>query len=156
MKFDHIIDESVNSKVLEWIDNPTIGWIADADPMRFYYGVPAAKVKQILRDGIFAGSDGHVLVSAEPYSALAHSQMRSLLVEGMMFNDKESVVFVVEFPRNYLSKRHLLIENDIQFRFTNKELYERWGKSDVEYYALIEVRIPEYIPVEFIKGYIKK
>ena len=49
-----------------------------------------------------------------------------------------------------------LIENDIQSRFTNKELYERWGKSDVEYYALIEVRIPEYIPVEFIKGYIKK
>ena len=34
MKFDHIIDESVNSKVLGWSDNPIICWVADADPMR--------------------------------------------------------------------------------------------------------------------------
>ncbi len=157
MKFDHIIDETANSRVVGWIDNPNIGWISDADPMRFYYGAPATKVKQILRDGIFASDDGYVLLSAEPHSSLAYAKMRTPLTEDIMFSDEEqSVVFIVEFPRNYLAKRHLLVENDKQSRFTNKELYEEWGKSDVEYYALIEVRVPEYIPVEFIKGYTTK
>ena len=157
MKFDQIIDEAANSRILGWTNNPNIGWISDADPMRFYYGSHATKVKQILRNGIYAGDDGYVLLAAEPHSAIAHASMRAPVTEGIMFSDSgESVVFVVEFPRDYLAKKHLLVENDRQSRFTNKELYEEWGKSDAEYYALIEVRVPEYIPVEFIKGYTKK
>lgn len=155
MKFDQIIDEAVNSRVIGWNNNPSIGWIAGSDLMHFYYGTDVTKVKQILRDGIYAGDDGYVLLAAEPYSALAHSQMRSQLIEGMMFDDNDDIIIVVEFPRNYLAKKHLLVENDSAGRFTNKELYENWGKSDVEYYALIEVRVPEYVPVEFIKGYTK-
>ncbi len=155
MKFDQMMNEAVNSRTLGWINNPSLGWIAGSELMRFYYGTNTTKVKQILRDGIYAGDDGYVLLATEPYSALEHSQMRSPLIEGMMFDDNDGIVFVVEFPRNYLSKKHLLVENDREERFTNKELYENWGKSDVEYYALIEVRVPEYIPVEFIKGYTK-
>jgi len=156
MKFDQIIDETINSKILGWTNNPSIGWIADSELMRFYYGTNTMNIKKILTDGIYAEDDGYVLLAAEPYSALAHSQMRSSIVEGMMFDDSNDIVIIVEFPRNYLSKKHLLIENDRMERFTDKELYENWGKSDVEYYALIEVKVPEYVPVEFIKGYTKK
>ncbi len=156
MKFDKIIDEAVKNKGFGWINNPSIGWISDADPMRFYYGTTASNIKKILLDGIYAGDDGYVLMAAEPHSALAHASMRSPFIEGSMFDEEQNVIFIVEFPRSYLAKSHLLVENDRQARFTNKELYEDWGKSDVEYYALIEVRVPEYIPVEFIKGYTTK
>ena len=157
MKFDSIIDEAFGNKVLGWTTNPSIGWVADSNMMRFYYGTEEKKVRQILRDGIYAGDDGYVLAAAEPNTALMHATMRMPLKENRMFADvKQNVVMVIDIPRSYLAKKHLVVENDNENRFTNKKLYEGWGKSDVEYYALIDVLIPECIPSKYIKGYMKK
>lgn len=157
MKFDSIVNETISNKVLGWAENPSIGWIADSNLMRFYYGTHQSKIKKVLRDGIYAADDGYVLLAAEPYTAITHAHMRSPLKESRIFPNKdELVVFVVDVPKQYLLKKHLVVENDKQSRFTNKKLYEKWGKSDVEYYALIDVLIPEYIPNRFIKGYMRK
>ena len=60
---------------------------------------------------------------------------------------------VVDLPQGFTTKNPIFTEND---KVTNKELYEGWGKSDVEYYALVEVFVPKYIPVNYIKGYMVK
>ena len=154
MKFDNIIDESVKNRTIKWNDNPKIGWISESDSMCFYYGTQSQNIKKILKNGIHAGNDGYILMAAEPHTALAHSRMRALIMEDKLFSELDDrVVFFVEFPREYLSNKHIFVKNDYESRFTNNELYETWGKSDVEYYALIEVHVPEYVPIEFIKGY---
>ena len=110
-----------------------------------------------MKEGIYAGSDGYVLCAAEPNTAYLHAAMRCMLRENKYDSfsvpSKTRAIFVLDVPLRYLNEKHLLAEGDKAEYLKNKELYEEWGKSDVEYYSLIDVKIPEHIPVDFVKGY---
>lgn len=149
MKFDNLVQIDVKEKILEWEDNPSIGWFLDSDIMKFYYSASSNEVENILSEGIYA-EDEFVKLYAEPYTASSFSRIKS--------KTKDSVIFVIEMPQQYLIRKNytLVIENDDNEQFSNKELYEKWDKSDVEYYALIEINVPNHIPLKFIKGYIEK
>lgn len=157
MKIDQIVKEDVSVRRLKWTNNPTIGWIREGQLCRLYYGTPLNKVKAILREGIFAGDDGYILCAAEPNTAYSHAAMRILMSESK-YNTvsitTNRAVFVVDVPRLFL--KTAVIENDQYNRFTTRKLYESWGKSDVEYYALIGVKVQSHIPVRHLKGYMVK
>lgn len=155
MKIGSILEETIKNKIIPWNNNPTIGWINGGNNFTLYYGTDESKVKSILNEGIYASDDGYVLCSLEPNTALINSRMRSLLCESdQLFSVvKTPVVFAISLPTSLAS--NMKVFEDPKERM-NKEIYESWGKSDAEYYALIAVGIPEHIPVNYIKGYMVK
>ena len=155
MKIRSILEETIKNKSIPWNNNPTIGWINSGNNITLYYGTDESKVRSILNEGIYASDDGFVLCSLEPNTALINSRMRNLLCESdQLFSVvKTPVVFAIGFPKSLASKITLL--EDPKERM-NKKLYESWGKSDAEYYALISVGIPEHISINYIKGYMVK
>lgn len=155
MKINSIVDEMVKNKRMDWINNPTIGWVEDSNTMVLYYGTTQSNLQKILREGIYAGRDGYVLCSLEPNTALIHARMRSLVCESNSpFSIKETpVIFSVVFPSSFYNKMTVIKDPK---RRMKKKVYESWGKSDVEYYALISVGISNHIPVKYINGYMVK
>ena len=148
MKSTDLFVSRPTTKKIEWESDPSIGWFMESNPFRVYYGAPKDEVANILENGIFADDDGYVKCALEPYTA--HYQAMPLTES--CENDKR-VVFIVDIPTNYSIKNPVYTEDA---RVTDKELYENWGKSDAEYYALAEVCIPKHIPVTCIKGYMIK
>lgn len=155
MKIESILEETVKNKIIPWNNNPTIGWIENGDNFTLYYGTNKSTIKSILNEGIYASDDGYILCSLEPNTALINSRMRNLLCEsGHPFSIVNTpVVFAIVIPTSV--SNNMVILEDPKERM-KKEIYESWGKSDVEYYALIAVGIPEHIPVNYIKGYMVK
>ncbi len=155
MLIDSIVKETIKNKQIDWRHNPKIGWIEQSDTVSLYYGTTESNLRKILREGIYAGPHGYVLCSVEPHTALVHARMRALLFESdTPFSIEETpVVFAVGFPSSFYSKMKII--EDPKQRM-EKNIYESWGKSDVEYYALISVGIPNHIPVKYINGYMVK
>lgn len=154
MRFSNIVTETVNTKKLDWVRNPKIGFVAESTRTRLYYGCDTSKLKKIFREGIYGSDDGYIMCSAEPYTALSHATMRQALTESL--DDNSRAVVVVDVPLSFFNDREIVVENDRHRRFTNTKLYEEWGKSDCEYYALINVMVPDHIPVQWIRGYMTK
>lgn len=155
MKINSLVNVAVKNKKILWDNDPKIGWVDESDIITLYYGTIQSNVAKILREGIYAGEDGHVLCSLEPNTAVIHSTMRSLISEsGRSFSMVDTpVVFKINFPYSFYSK--MVVFEDPNERM-DKEIYESWGKSDVEYYAFINIGVPNHIPVEYIKGYMVK
>lgn len=154
MRIESIVKETVKNKQIDWLHNPKIGWIEESDTVVLYYGTTQSNLQKILREGIYAGPHGYVLCAVEPYTALVHARMRSLICESNTpFSVNETpVVFAVGFS---MSNQKTRIIEDPKRRM-RKELYESWGKSDVEYYALIGIGVLNHIPVKYIDGYMVK
>lgn len=155
MLIDNIVKETVKNKQIDWTYNPRIGWLAEADTIVLYYGTTKSNLQKILREGIYANDKGYVLCSLEPNTALVHARMRSLVYESSTpFSIKEiPVVFKINFPYSFYSK--MVVFEDPNKRM-EKNIYESWGKSDSEYYALINVGVPNHISVKYINGYMVK
>lgn len=155
MKIKSILEETVKNKIFEWNSNPSIGWIENNDNFTLYYGTHMAKAKIILNEGIHASDDGYVLCSLEPNTALIHSRMRNLLCESEQpFSIVGTpIVFAIDFPSSFYDKMTVLEDPEKRM---NKKIYESWGKSDAEYYALTTIGVPKHIPINYIKGYMVK
>lgn len=154
MKIDNLINEAYNDKKMDWNGNPSLGWHSRNAFNTFYYGTSLSNVKTCLRDGIHSKiKNGDVILSVEPNTAFAQAGL-SLQINETKINTSwnDRAVIQLSIPNKYLKGHRLIIENG-KDRLTNRELYENWGKSDVEYYALINVRIPMFIPPEYITGY---
>ncbi len=147
MKFSELLNNSVMDKKMKWEDDPKIGWFMESDPITLYYGTQQNNIDAILEQGILADSSGYVTCAIEPYTAFSQG---SLLTESI--SKQKRVVFVIEMPLEFSKNNPIVVENGYE-KLENGELYEEWGKSDVEYYALIEAKISKLIPVNFIKGY---
>jgi len=153
MKINQLIEQEVIVRKLDWSGRPTIGWLAESKSVRLYYGTLLKTVKRIFKEGIYAGDDGYILCAAEPNTASLHSIIRILgesTEHKFSISKNKRAVFVIDVPRKYIE------ETASENRFFNKELYESWGKSDVEYYALIDVKVKNHVPVNWIKGYMIK
>ena len=120
----------------------------DFDPLRIYYGTSENEVANILENGIYADESGYVKCALEPYTAHYHAMP---LLE--TYDKDNRVVFVIDIPTNHSTNNPLYIESGPS---TDKDLYESWGKSDVEFYALVDVTTPKHIPISCIKGYMVK
>lgn len=147
MKFFDIVKQDKLKKRMNWINNPVIGNIFENSSITLYYGTVKQNLNIILEHGIYAGDDGYVLCAIEPNTALAHAAMRTNLNENRNFKSipfNSRIVFVIEYS-NGINNNMIIKENKIE--------YDKWGKSDVEYYALQEINIPTRIPSERIKGY---
>ena len=155
MKIQNIINESARTKKLQWKRNPKLGWVNEGLECSLYYGTTQNNITRILKEGIYAGEDGYVLCSFEPNTALVHSTMRSLIIESSTpFSIVNTPVIVeIGFSNAYYDRIEIL--KDPHHRM-DKKIYESWGKSDVEYYALIHIGVPNHVPVKFIKGYMVK
>lgn len=148
MKTFDLISEHTTTKKIDWIDDPSVGWFLESNPCRLYVGVHEDDILDILENGIFADDDGYIKCALEPYTAYFHAMP---LTESVT-DDKRAIV-VVDLPQSFTVNNPIYTESD---RVMNKDLYEHWGKSDVEYYALVDVFVPKHIPVNYIKGYMVK
>ena len=148
MKISDLVTEQVKTKKIDWAEDPTIGWFMDHDPLRVYYGASESDVANILENGIYADESGYVKCALEPYTAHLHAMP---LLE--TYDKDNRVVFVIDIPTNQSTSNPLYVEKGSA---TDKDLYESWGKSDVEFYALVDIKTPKHIPVNFIKGYMIK
>lgn len=147
MKFSELLENSVVDKKLKWETDPTIGWFMESNPITLYYGTQQNNISAILEQGILADNSGYVTCAIEPYTAFSQGL---LLTESIA--TQKRVVFVIEMPLEFSKKNPIVVEDGYE-KLENSKLYEEWGKSDAEYYALIEAKISKLIPVNFIKGY---
>lgn len=148
MKTFDLVSEQTTTKKIEWTDDPLTGWFLESNPCRLYIGVQEDNISNILENGIFADDDGYIKCALEPYTAHFHAMP---LTESVT-DDKRAIV-VVDLPQSFTVNNPIYTESE---KVTNKDLYEAWGKSDAEYYALVEVLVPKYIPANYIKGYMVK
>lgn len=147
MIFNEIVKEEIKAKKLDWNNNPDIGDIENSKIVSLYYGTHTKDIKNIFREGIYAGKNGYVLCSLEPHTAFAYAAMSDSLKESAV-SLQDRTIFKINVPHRFISD-NIIVNN------SNGD-YKDWGKSDVEYYALNEARIPNHIPVEFIEGYMTK
>ena len=148
MKSFDLFETLIYTKKIDWESDPFIGWFMESNPFRVYYGAHIDEAANILENGIFADDGGYIKCALEPYTAY----YQAMPLTESYDNDKR-VVFVIEIPAEYSTKNPVYTED---IRVTDKELYENWGKSDAEYYALAEVGIPKHISIGYIKGYMVK
>lgn len=150
MKINQLIEQEVKNRKLKWNNRPDIGWLIESDTIRLYYGTDIRNTKKIFKEGIYANTDGYVLCAAEPNTAQLHSVIRILSESKQTdhsISNNQKAIFIVDVPKKYTN------QINSEARLYDKELYESWGKSDIEYYALVDVKIKNHIPVDWIKGY---
>ena len=153
MKITQLLNPNIEEKKIKWNGAPKIGWLRESDTIRLYYGSDKSKAKKIFKEGIFVGSDGYILCAIEPNTAYLHSTMRNLQ-ETISFSsstNSDRCVYVIDLPRKYLKSI-----KEADDKIASKKLYETWGKSDVEYYALIDVKLSKIIEPQYIKGFMVK
>lgn len=163
------------TKQLRWNGNPKIGWWLDNDPVTFYHGTHINNIIGILKDGIYAPKSGptagFVSLALEPNTSFAYASMSGAGGESGFRGagqaarhtpKEERVVFVLEIPQSYFKSRMAPARGAMDVereKLTNKEKYDAWvktKKSDQEYYAITEIRLPKHVPAKYIVGYMLK
>jgi len=164
---------------LQWNKNPQIGWWLDNDPVTFYHGTHMRNIEGILKHGIFAPSEGptagKVSLALDPYTAFGYAAMggdggessfRGAGQKAKTTPPSDRVVFVLEIPQNYFLPRMVDARSsmtDQAGKLDDRREYENFKRTAIApnntdhlYYALTEIRLPEHVPAEFIKGYMFK
>ena len=126
----------------------------------------------ISKQGIVSPTDGptagYVSLALEPNTAFGYASMSGVGGESTFRKAgkrvkstpvAERAVFVLEIPKEYVVK-HMASERgamqSTKGKLIDKKMYDEWNKSDSEYYALTEIRLPDNVPTKFIKGFMKK
>lgn len=148
--------------------NPQIGWWRDNDPLTLYHGTHKRNLESILENGISAPKSGPtagwVSLALEPNTAFGYASMsgesafRAAGAKAVHVPMKDRVVLVLEIKWSDLEGKFTFGGNtEIPYsHLTQKELYDRWKKSDIEYYQQAEIRVPKHVPAKYIKGYMTK
>lgn len=158
-----------------WNRNPQIGWWMDNDPIRLYHGTHERNLDSIIKNGISAPSSGPtagwVSLAIEPNTAHGYASMSGMGGESEFrvangnakhTPENERIVLVLEIPKDYLISHMAPARGNVdeyRDRLTNKTKYLEWkaaGKTDKEYYAIAEIRLPKHVPAKYIVGYMKK
>lgn len=152
--------------------NPKIGWIWDNDPITFYHGTHFSRLNDILQHGLKAPTDGPtagwVSLALEPSTGRGYASMhggetsfRKAGSKAQHVPMQDRRVLVLQIPKNYVLKYMAPARGNMdneRDKLTNEERYRKWiasGKTDQEYYALTEIRLPKKVPAKFIKGWMK-
>lgn len=163
------------ARQIKWNGNPTIGWWLDNNPVTFYHGTHIRNKDGILKDGIFAPESGptagYVSLALEPNTSFAYASMsgaggesgfRGAGQKATSTPPKERIVFVLHIPQSYFKTRMAPARGAMDVertKLTTKSRYETWaktGKTDQEYYAITEIRLPKHVPAKYIVGYMLK
>ena len=152
---------------------PKIGWWLDHDPVTFYHGTHEKHVKSIIKTGLRAPSEGStagwVSLAIEPntghgYAAMSgeggESGFRNAGKKAVNVPHSERATLIIQIPQSDFMKKMAAERGAMQStknRLKDKEEYDRLvtnGRmSDVEYYALTEIRYPLIVPAKYIKAY---
>ncbi len=152
--------------------NPNIGWWLDNDPITFYHGTHIRNIDYIEKNGLKSPKEGPtagwISLALEPNTAYGYASMsgaggesefRSAGHKAITTKKEERVVFIIKLPKKLvLSKmgKERGAMQSTRTKLINKNEYESWNKTDQEYYALTEIRMPNKIDTKFIKGYMVK
>ena len=152
--------------------NPKIGWWLDNDPIRFYHGTHMKNTEWVEQNGLLAPTEGStagwISLALEPntahgYAAMSgaggETQFRAAGAKASVTKQNERVVFIIELPKAMVLKKMAAERGAMQStknRLKDKAEYDAWTKTDQEYYALTEIRMPDKIDPKYIKGYMKK
>lgn len=160
-----------------WRGNPQIGWWEDQTPLILYHGTHQSKIQDILKSKLVAPTQGPtadwVSLALEPNTAFGYASMRggesafrAAGSKAINVPSHERAVLILSFPGGKeqllkLGMDQTVRGNDPQARekLLNKNLYNKWksmGKSDQEYYALTELRLPKQVDRKYIVGVMKK
>lgn len=153
-----------------WLGSPKVGWWRDRDPVRFYHGTQLKNVDQVLKEGLRAPTEGPtagwVSLALDPNTAQGYASMggesgfRAAGAKAAHVPQEQRAVLVVDLPRAWM-EAHMNREmrGNIDWtrdRLVDRGLYERWRRSDSEYYQLTEIRVPVIVPPRFLRGYMRK
>lgn len=162
--FKEYISEAI--KKLKWNPIVDIGWWEDQDKVRLYHGTHISNVESVSKKGLDRKDPdtGMISLALDPFTARGYASMhggetyfRKVGGKSKIVPTSERAVFVFDVPTNWL-KKHM----DKKFggnvgsardKLSNKSNYEKWTKSDTEYYQLTEFRVNVSVPVKFIIGY---
>jgi hypothetical protein len=156
-----------NMKKFKWEPSPKIGWWKDRKSLILYHGTNYKNADSIFSNGISAPTSGHtanwVSLALEPNTAYGYASMSG--GETTFRNGKaihvpgyERVIIVLKIPlTDILSNMDKSLRGNLDKSIlTDKEKYEKWKKSDQEYYAASELRFPKKVPKKYIYGYMIK
>jgi len=147
--------------------SPKIGWWLDNDPITFYHGTHIRNKEYVEKEGLMS-SEGWVSLALEPNTAFGYASMsgvggeknfRKSTTKVEYVKPKDRIVFVVRLPKSLILKKMAPERGAMQStktKLVNKSEYEGWKKSDQEYYALTEIRIPKVEPKYIVGFEIKK
>lgn len=159
--------------------NPKIGWWLDNDPIRFYHGTHIRNIEYVEENGLLAPTSGDtanwISLALEPHTAHGYASMSGAggetayksSADGSFRSStnikttdkKERVVFIVELPKSLVLSKMAKERGAMQStknRLKDRQEFEDWKKTDQEYYALTEIRMPKKIDTKYIKGYMTK
>lgn len=171
MRYQEIIKEKANKR--PWNGNPTIGWWLDNDPVTFYHGTHETRLEDVFEHGLIAPTTGPtkdwVSLALEPNTGHGYASMtggessfRAAGARARHVPQEERIVFVLQISQSYFLQKMAPMRGAVEEykeKLTDRNLYEAWkeqGKTDQEYYAITEIRLPKSVPVNFIVGYMKK
>lgn len=170
LRFRELILEGI--KKTSWTKMPMIGWWLDNDPITFYHGTHVRNLEFIEKNGIIAPTSGPtagwVSLALEPNTAFGYASMsgaggesgfRAAGASPVATPPSERIVFELLIPKSIVISRMAPERGAMQStknRLKDKEEYENWTRSDVEYYALTEIRMPKKVAKKFIKSYMVK
>jgi hypothetical protein len=173
-KFSELLLEKKLKKI-PYDKYPDIGWWLDQDPIRFYHGTHIKNTEWVEKNGLLAPESGStagwISLALEPNTAYGYASMsgaggetefRAAGAKPVTTKGKDRVVFVVDLPRKLVQKKMAPERGAMQStknRLKDKGEYEAWaetGKTDQEYYALTEIRMPDKIDPKYIKGYMQR
>ena len=152
--------------------NPDIGWWLDNNPIRFYHGTHKDNLDFITKNGILAPKEGStagwISLALDPNTAFGYAAMSGMGGETAFRSagkkvkstpPKERIVFIVELPKAMVLSSMAPERGAMQSTknlLKDKSIYDKYTKSDQEYYALTEIRMPKKIDPKYIKGYMVK
>ena len=158
-------------KKIKWDPNPKIGWWEDKKNLLMFHGTHYTNLEKIFENGIFAPSSGPtanwVSMALDPYTSFAYASMsggessfRAAGAKARTTKAFERAVIVCRFPISWV-KENMNTElrgnmPDMRTKLSDKSEYEKWTKSDHEYYMATELRFPKKIDKKYIVGYMFK
>ena len=148
------------------------GWWLEKDVITFFHGTHEKNLAFIEKNGIVAPTEGStagwVSLALEPSTAHGYAAMsgaggetsfRSAGAKVQNVPHNERITFVVKIPKKEVLAKMAPERGAMQStkgRLTDEQNYldaKKKGMSDVEYYALTEIRWPKVVPTKYIVGY---
>lgn len=155
-------------KEIPWESDPKIGWWEDQDPITLYHGTHISKKSSILENGLDKkdSSTGMISLALEPNTGFGYASMyggeadfRKAGSKAKISPEEERIVFVFEIPQEWIKKNldpRLGGNMGRRKYLKDRSLYQKHKGKDFQYYQLLELRVSNEVPSNFIKGYMFK
>ena len=150
---------------LSWNSNATVGWWRNNDVLTVYHGTHVKNIESVLKNGLTVKdpTTGMISLALEPSTSRGYAAMsgeynfRSAGAKAKVVPIEDRVVFVLKIPMKWIEENldprlggNIGMAKD---KLSNKDLYDKWARTDSEYYQLTELRVKKEVPAKFIKGY---